>query len=519
MIEWILISVITGVLARLLGFFGPRLFGLSSKTLRILWIFILIRLLCPINFSLPGMQPLTIYPKVASFEGDHDIITQRMIRVGETVVQKGTPSSMFPWHYLKTFYLMGILFSFGITMMRFLKAKRKLQRISRCPKNYEGSLLPEELMKVRILDHRGTPFLMGILSPTLYLPRDFFLREEKTRALTLEHERTHLRHRDHLVKLLYVLARSLHWANPLVYFGNSLDQALEFAVDDEVTKKMTPKEKKEYCSMILEDMTYATWGCTTALSGNGKEMKERMNYMFRKKSSHSKLLIWPILLLFLSSFLVSCNGVRKSEIPKGLYVPRTMDKGVFALSIEEDSFDLSGHLKGKAIVKPGSLKLETPGGEEAFTLKEGILLPSSGNAMEEFRQEWISLSTLGQEIYGNRTTYLGDASKVGALREIFFEIPQREFSLQTEKEPYSAVFKMEGVTDEESAQLEKRGALLLSLISNCDSITLEVGNSKITVSRKDVPVILGMDPKTLYQSEEKFVKLYGQIMEGVLLRR
>ena len=62
----------------------------------------------------------------------------------------------------------------------------------------------------------STPMLTGLTEPVILLPEKPIADDEM--ELILEHELTHYKHKDLWVNLIAVLALSIHWFNPILYF-------------------------------------------------------------------------------------------------------------------------------------------------------------------------------------------------------------------------------------------------------------------------------------------------------------
>lgn len=102
---------------------------------------------------------------------------------------------------------------------------------------------------VWLCDRIPTPFVMGIVSPKIYIP---FHLNEREEACILEHETMHISHCDHLVRLLGMLAVCLHWWNPLVwFFVNRMNQDMEMCCDEAVLSVKSAEEKKQYMTALL----------------------------------------------------------------------------------------------------------------------------------------------------------------------------------------------------------------------------------------------------------------------------
>ncbi len=94
------------------------------------------------------------------------------------------------------------------------------------------------------------PFISGVLIPRIYLPDDL---AEPARTAVLQHERAHLRHGDHLWKMLGFLVLTVHWFNPLVWLAYVLlARDIELACDERVIRKMDCDAKKSYSNALLD---------------------------------------------------------------------------------------------------------------------------------------------------------------------------------------------------------------------------------------------------------------------------
>ena len=73
--------------------------------------------------------------------------------------------------------------------------------------------IPLDRRNIFICDGISTPFILGILSPGIYLPSS--LNAEQQRSV-IAHERAHIARLDHWWKPIGFLLLGVHWFNPLV---------------------------------------------------------------------------------------------------------------------------------------------------------------------------------------------------------------------------------------------------------------------------------------------------------------
>lgn len=97
----------------------------------------------------------------------------------------------------------------------------------------------------------GSPMLCGLTRPLLLLPEQPPTGEAL--ELTLEHELTHFRHRDVWRKALALLASTVHWFNPLMWWMvRRMAYDLELACDDAVLQTHGQAGRAMYGRTVLE---------------------------------------------------------------------------------------------------------------------------------------------------------------------------------------------------------------------------------------------------------------------------
>ena len=98
-------------------------------------------------------------------------------------------------------------------------------------------------------EHVGTPFVLGLFRPRIYLP--FGLGENELYHV-VSHERAHIRRKDHLWKPLGFLLLSIHWFNPLVWLAYVLlCRDIELACDEKVIKELDGNQRANYTQALV----------------------------------------------------------------------------------------------------------------------------------------------------------------------------------------------------------------------------------------------------------------------------
>ena len=94
-----------------------------------------------------------------------------------------------------------------------------------------------------------TAAVYGIFRPRIILPANYAARDIDA---VLEHERTHIKSRDNLWRVLAFLCAAVHWFNPLAWlFLKKFTEDIEFACDEKVLREKSVEEQKRYASALL----------------------------------------------------------------------------------------------------------------------------------------------------------------------------------------------------------------------------------------------------------------------------
>ena len=95
----------------------------------------------------------------------------------------------------------------------------------------------------------GSPFVLGIIRPKIYLPYHMDSREMDH---VIAHEQTHIRRRDHWWKPLGFLLLTVHWFNPLLWLGYILlCRDIELACDEKVIREMGSEQRADYTQALV----------------------------------------------------------------------------------------------------------------------------------------------------------------------------------------------------------------------------------------------------------------------------
>lgn len=102
---------------------------------------------------------------------------------------------------------------------------------------------------IYICDDIDTPFILGILSPKIYIPS---LLTEEERSYVIAHEKAHLKRLDCVWKPLGFILLAVYWFNPLSWVAYILlCRDIELACDERVIADKDIEYKKQYAMTLL----------------------------------------------------------------------------------------------------------------------------------------------------------------------------------------------------------------------------------------------------------------------------
>ncbi len=261
-----------------------------------------------------------------------------------------------------------------------------------------------------------TPFVFGILRPTIYLPSGL---GDGARASVLAHERSHIRRGDHLWKPLAFLLLSIHWFNPLMWLAYILlCRDIEAACDEKVIRGLDENARRAYslallqCSMKTNRIT----ACPLAFGEVGvkQRIKGVMNY--RKPA------FWVLLVSLILAALLAVGFLTE---PEGMPLTEISDSRNYS-----DLFSILGDVtlvRGDSRVKPWDTDAFVEGLQQVqvrpFTLlrtrsenrdkSNRVYLRGSTylNFSENYRHVWIG--------NGVKNTYTYTVTNPGYVKELF----------------------------------------------------------------------------------------------------
>ena len=279
----------SAVIIVLLGFIAFFDKGYVVRWRYYAWLIIALRLLIPLNITLPQTSiTIPIQPM-------HMVISEKQITIAPTqeiteevnkenihsekvlpALEEG-PSSIYISLEKIVFYIwiagvcLFLIYTFTRYFLFWQQIKPYLRKTSfDCAKNVAKQLGVRRMPKIYFSCQILSPMLIGFLHPYILLPEADYEEEEFKMILT--HELIHYKRKDVWYKLLMVFANALHWFNPFVYIMvRQANRDLEFSCDEILCKNKDILFRKKYAMYILNAMRRGKQIVLTAgISNEGK---------------------------------------------------------------------------------------------------------------------------------------------------------------------------------------------------------------------------------------------------------
>lgn len=178
----------------------------------------------------------------------------------------------------------GIVILFALyQLIKYCKIVRKINRSV----FYYVDEPEMELIYYVVPDGSCGPCTVGFFRQKIIIPESF--TELENFSMVYQHEYTHLKNRDNLVKLLCLIVLCIHWMNPAAYLLLFLYRITAEAVCDDVAVLGYSKDIVKTYAMLLVTTTPVreklpvVW--KNNFSSEGKMIKRRINYMMKKRKN------------------------------------------------------------------------------------------------------------------------------------------------------------------------------------------------------------------------------------------
>ncbi|MBZ9685453.1 M56 family metallopeptidase [Clostridium estertheticum] len=319
------LSLSGSILAVLIFAVKPFIKHKLSKTIQYyIWIVVILRLILPFSFETSIMNELFYgnqTPVVATSQG----VIQPVVETGTNIsksnslpnVQENVSNAVNNGevvqgrHFVDLFnrysvylWLLGIIITLIVNLTGYGRFLKYLNGSNISATNRENEMLVTLLngrRKVRLFRNRflNTPMLIGIARPYIIIP-DASFSETQLKNILL-HEIVHLKRFDIAVKWLTMIASSIHWFNPLMYFiKKEINSSCELACDEAVIKNLSPAEKQAYGDTLISVVAqykYPNGILQVTMCEEKKGLKERLVAIMNHSRKSRGIIILSVILL------------------------------------------------------------------------------------------------------------------------------------------------------------------------------------------------------------------------------
>ena len=314
------VAILVVLAVRLLLKRAPKVFSYA------LWAVVLFRLLCP--FSI-GQTALSLVPEITptaeTYELNDEPISMAdagaavysaigdalngglgVQRIHTTDVEADGSFRVVTADWYDVWILAGQYVWLAVLLVLLLRSGISYRKVKRSI----GVSIPLR-DNIFLADDLGSPFVVGLLRPKIYLPSN--LTEEEQSYIIL-HEQHHIRRGDHIFKVLAFIALCLHWFNPLVWVAFILaGKDMEMSCDEAVIRKVGSHVRADYSASLLTLATGRRIIAGTPLAFGEGDTKGRIHNLARWKKPARWIVILSVVLCLILSVCLLTNPATSSS--------------------------------------------------------------------------------------------------------------------------------------------------------------------------------------------------------------
>lgn len=267
----------------------------TPKLAYFVWLLLAVRLLIPWNLTLPTetapihldfSQETMVQWVPVEFSGNGSDAAAKGDTMSTVLAEtektpRETPS-VTPMEVFLAVWLAGGVISLLRTAGATLQMQRMLKRWEKEPSAetaaFYAEIAGEKRPPLAVCPALETPMAVGLFYTKIYLPHEEYSPQEM--EMVFRHELIHWRRKDLWYKFLLLLARSIHWFNPLVWLlAKRANRDLEISCDGEAVQGKDAAYRKAYSLMILQEAERSLQkqaALTTCFTDGKKALQERL---------------------------------------------------------------------------------------------------------------------------------------------------------------------------------------------------------------------------------------------------
>lgn len=278
----------------------PRAFSYA------LWAIVFFRLVCPVSFT-TSLSVLGLAPRItAAVAGTEEATARPPQTDATTTVVTDAPSgapvdpatSPAPTRGGTELLTLVWLAGMAVLLVRggtaYVRLGRRLAASRPCGAG------------VFTTDAVTTAFVYGLFRPRIYVPAGVAAADL---PYILEHERTHIRRGDHLLKPLAYLAVVLHWFNPLAWLSFLLMvRDMELSCDEAALHRLGPGSNRSYAAALLAQGMVGSGSVAVAPVAFGEcRVKDRIRNVLNYRRPATWAIIATVMVLCIAAVVLLGN--------------------------------------------------------------------------------------------------------------------------------------------------------------------------------------------------------------------
>jgi len=294
---------------------------LPKKVFMLLWDITLLRLLVPFYFPVQDNVVLNLR-EMAGHNRNLTDISGKFIVQGKTKHISFVDTVFSQWDGIDwrlAVWFAGMIITLSYFGCRYVKEYQRIRIALPVPNDIEENLrslvhIPKRV-KILVSDRILSPFIYGIVSPKIILPKFLSLDNNTELKYILTHELVHMKRADNLRKIILLMAVCIHWFNPFVWMMYVfLNRDIELSCDEEVISLLGWSKRKEY-AMVLTNLAEKQYCWSLFSNGFGNNaIQERIVAIMKFKKVTAVSIVCSVVLVGAAATAFAKNN---SSIPEG----------------------------------------------------------------------------------------------------------------------------------------------------------------------------------------------------------
>ncbi|MDE6568953.1 MAG: M56 family metallopeptidase [Lachnospiraceae bacterium] len=355
-----------------------------------------------------------------------------------------------------------------------------------------------------------TPFVMGFISPKIYIP---FRLDEEEREYIIKHERHHIDRRDNIVKLIAVLITCIYWFHPLVWISYFfMIRDMEMSCDEYVLQESMRDIREDYSRSLLAFATNQRNAGMGLIAFGESDARKRVQHIMKFKKC-GKWIGMAAIGLVIAAGVVCLTDAKESGINKIFQLDDPLIKELkikngssfqidsYTISLEDGIYEENtqlGHLIFKVTNAKGAVEAEITSSNQL----------NGNNFGKDGRFSILIMGTHGQTIYAK---YEGDILYISyefEAKDYLYDnlnnsICLKDYKMRTESGEFGKeyYFSLDTVEHSKQIQMGKDGTIYISSLGflvvserkytiDDMKIVLTDGSEKNIIDKKDYSVPL-----------------------------